>query len=42
VAQIDPTTNAVVREVPLVARIRRGLGPTALAWLDGEVWVAIE
>ncbi len=40
-SEIDPDTNAVVRELRLV-NVTREVGGTSVAYLDGLVWVSIE
>jgi hypothetical protein len=41
VSEIDPATMTVRREIELVNRTH-GLGPMAITYVDGTVWVAIE
>ncbi|HTK45243.1 MAG TPA: hypothetical protein VL749_07815 [Patescibacteria group bacterium] len=40
-SEIDPDTNAVLRELRLV-NVTRDVGGTSVAYLDGLVWVSIE
>lgn len=42
VTEIDPGTNLVKRVIPLMDQVLHGLGPSALTYLDGMVWVAVE
>jgi streptogramin lyase len=41
VVALDPATNAVVQTIELIEP-KREVGPTAIAYLDGDLWVSIE
>jgi streptogramin lyase len=41
VVALDPATNAVVQTIDLIEP-KREVGPTAIAYLDGDLWVSIE
>jgi DNA-binding beta-propeller fold protein YncE len=41
VVAIDPPTNKVMQTIELI-RPEREVGPTAIAYLDGDLWVSIE
>jgi DNA-binding beta-propeller fold protein YncE len=41
VTRIDPSTNQVVRTIPL-GSYESDTGPTAVGFLDGSIWVSIE
>jgi DNA-binding beta-propeller fold protein YncE len=41
VIAIDPATNRVIRTTKLIER-KRETGPTAIAYLDGDLWVSVE
>jgi sugar lactone lactonase YvrE len=41
VVALDPATNAVVQTIDLIEP-KREMGPTAIAYLDGDLWVSIE
>jgi len=41
VVVLDPATNRVVQTIELIER-KRETGPTAMAYLDGDLWVSIE
>jgi sugar lactone lactonase YvrE len=41
VVALDPVTNAVVQTIDLIEP-KREMGPTAIAYLDGDLWVSIE
>jgi DNA-binding beta-propeller fold protein YncE len=41
VVAIDPTTNRVVQKIELIEP-EREVGPTGIAYLDGDLWVSIE
>lgn len=41
VVALDPATNAIVQTIDLIEP-KREVGPTAVAYLDGDLWVSIE
>jgi YVTN family beta-propeller protein len=41
VVALDPATNKVVQTIKLIEP-KREVGPTAIAYLDGDLWVSIE
>jgi DNA-binding beta-propeller fold protein YncE len=41
VLALDPATNKIVKTIELIEP-RRETGPTAMAYLDGDLWVSIE
>jgi sugar lactone lactonase YvrE len=41
IVALDPATNAVVQTIALIEP-KRETGPTAMAYLDGDLWVSIE
>jgi DNA-binding beta-propeller fold protein YncE len=41
VVALDPATNKVVQTIELIEP-KREVGPTAIAYLDGDLWVSIE
>ncbi len=41
VVALDPATNKVVQTIELI-KPKREVRPTAIAYLDGDLWVSIE